>query len=72
MSIIETKKRSVFKGITWRIVAVINSWVVLTVVMSGSNIEKAVIMNISGFFVFYIFERIWSKIKYGRYIKNDK
>jgi len=72
MSIIETKKRSVFKGITWRIVAVINSWVVLTLVISSSNIEKAVIMNISGFIIFYIFERIWSKIKYGRYIKNDK
>ena len=67
----ESKKRTLVKTISWRVVATLNSWIVLSVVMSGGNFTKAVIMNITGFVVFYFFERIWSKIKYGRSIEND-
>ena len=67
----ETKKRTLLKTVTWRIVATLNSWIVLSVVMSGGNLTKAIIMNITGFIVFFVFERIWSKIKYGRYVNDD-
>jgi uncharacterized membrane protein len=67
MTIVETKKRTTFKAITWRIVAVINSWAILTASLSQSNFTNAILMNITGFFAFYFFERIWSKINYGRY-----
>jgi len=42
--------------------------------MSGGNFTKAVIMNLTGFVVFYFFERIWGKINYGRSIddKNER
>lgn len=72
MYIKETKKRTVIKAFSWRVVATLNSWMVLCVVVSGNNLTKAVIMNITGFIIFYVFERIWSKIKYGRFIiKNE-
>jgi len=70
MVIKETKKRSIFKSISWRVVAVINSWTVLCFNLIDSNLWNAIIMNISGFLLFYIFERIWSNITYGRYYEN--
>ena len=73
MFVKETKKRTVFKSITWRMVAVMNSWMVLVLVADPhSNFTKALVMNITGFLVFYVFERIWSKIKYGRIIIKEK
>jgi len=73
MFVKETKKRTAFKSVTWRMVAIVNSWLVLVAVKDPhSNFTKALIMNITGFLVFYIFERIWSKIKYGRIILKEK
>lgn len=69
MEVVETKKRTFFKTISWRVVAVMNSWTVLSLGLVGSNFWNAIIMNVSGFIFFYFFERIWSKIKYGRYTK---
>ena len=37
-----------------------------------SNFTKALVMNITGFLIFYVFERIWTKIKYGRTIIKEK
>ena len=64
----ETKKRSLIKTISWRMVAIFNSWIILTLVVDGSNFMLAFLMNITGFIVFYFFERLWTKIKYGRKI----
>jgi uncharacterized membrane protein len=62
----ETKKRSIFKSLSWRVVAVLNSWTVLSLMLTKSNFWNAIIMNVSGFIFFYIFERVWNKIKFGR------
>jgi len=62
----ETKKRSVFKAISWRVVAVINSWTILSLSFVESNFWNAIIMNLTGFVFFYVFERIWNNIKYGK------
>jgi len=71
MAIKESKKRTLLKTVSWRVVATLNSWIILSVVMSGGNLTRAVIMNITGFVVFYFFERIWSKINYGRSVDDD-
>lgn len=63
---IETKKRTILKTISWRLVAILNSFLVLTVNLTDNNFLNALYMNITGFVVFYVFERIWNKIKYGR------
>jgi len=62
----ESKKRSIFKSLSWRVVAVLNSWTVLSLMITKSNFWNAIIMNVSGFIFFYIFERVWNKIKFGR------
>ena len=63
---IETKKRTILKTISWRLIAILNSFLVLTVNLTNNNLLNALYMNITGFVVFYVFERIWNKIKYGR------
>lgn len=70
MGVVETKKRTLFKTISWRVVAILNSFLVLTVNVTDSNFWNAIYMNITGFFIYYIFDRIWSKINYGRYTKE--
>lgn len=67
MSIKETRKRSLIKTTSWRVLATLNSFIILTLNCFSSNLYQAIFMNITGFFIFYIFERVWSKIKYGRY-----
>ena len=64
----ETKTRSLTKTIAWRIVATLNSFLVLVYLSNilPTNLGKAIAMNITGFFVYYIYERIWNIIKWGK------
>jgi uncharacterized membrane protein len=62
----ETKKRTILKTFSWRIVAILNSFLVLTVNVTDNNFLNALYMNITGFIVYYFFERLWNKIKYGK------
>ena len=63
---IGTKKRTIIKTFSWRLVAILNSFLVLTVNLTDNNFLNALYMNITGFIMYYVFERIWNKIKYGR------
>jgi uncharacterized membrane protein len=63
---VETKKRTILKTFSWRMVAILNSFLVLTVNVTDNNFLNALYMNITGFIVYYFFERIWNKIKYGK------
>ena len=69
MNITETKKRTVIKTITWRIVAIFNSWAILSMSLTTSNLTNALLMNITGFLALYFFERVWNNVKYGRYVE---
>jgi hypothetical protein len=71
MTFKETKIRSIIKSISWRVIAFINSWLILLVSITESKLFNALLMNITGFFLFYFFERIWNNIKNGRYYDND-
>lgn len=62
----ETKKRSIYKALSWRVVAILNSWTVLALVITESSFWNAILMNLTGFFLYFGFERLWNKIKYGR------
>jgi len=70
VGVVETKKRTLFKTISWRVVAILNSFLVLTVNVTDSNFWNAIYMNITGFIIYYVFDRIWSKINYGRYTEK--
>jgi len=63
---VETKKRTILKTFSLRVVAILNSFLVLTVNVTDNNFLNALYMNITCFIVYYFFERIWNKIKYGR------
>lgn len=69
----ETKKRSLTKTVAWRVIATLNSFFVLLYFSSimESNLGKAIIMNITGFFIYYIYERIWNGIKWGKLILDN-
>lgn len=67
--VVETKKRTLFKTISWRMVAILNSFLVLSVNITDNNFLNALYMNITGFCVYYIFDRIWGKIDYGRHVE---
>lgn len=62
----ETKKRTITKAITWRVVAVLNSYLTLIIFSATGDFGKSLLMNISGFFAFYIFERIWNAVGWGK------
>ena len=49
---IETKKRTILKTISWRMVAILNSFLVLTVNITDSNFLNALYMNITGFVIY--------------------
>jgi hypothetical protein len=66
----ETRKRSILKSILWRVIATINSYFVLSLAISDGNLMNAIIMNITGLIIMFYYERIWSKINYGRYIEE--
>lgn len=55
----ETHKRSIVKSITWRVIAtLIAAWWV--------GFEVAIIMNIVQTIAYYIHERLWVHIDWGR------
>lgn len=68
---IETKKRSLTKTSMWRIIAILNSYTILTFSMSKDNLVNAILMNISGFVIYYFYERIWNKISWEKNKTKD-
>jgi|TARA_Y100000310_G_scaffold167281_1_gene167045 hypothetical protein len=62
----ETCSRTILKSITWRIIAVLNSFVILTLDFSKEALTNAILMNISGFLIYIFFERLCDKIPHGR------
>ena len=64
----ESKTRTAVKTIIWRLIATLNSFLVLLRLNDSNkdNLYKAVYMNITGFFVYYFYERIWNFIKWGK------
>jgi hypothetical protein len=69
----ETKARSLAKTILWRIIATVNSYAVLATLTDSSsgNFAKAIFMNITGFFVYYGFERLCNSISWGIIIEDN-
>jgi len=59
----ESKKRSFTKTISWRVIAIINSYVVLVSLFTDDPFWNAIIMNVTGAVMYYIHERFWNNIK---------
>ena len=65
----ETKGRSVRKSIGWRILAIINSYIILAMYITDSPLYNAIAMNVTGAILYYVYERLWNTIHSGRYIE---
>ena len=65
----ETRERSVRKSIGWRIVAVINSYIILAMYLTESPLYNAILMNITGAVLYYVYERLWNNSHKGRYLE---
>ncbi|NND96607.1 MAG: DUF2061 domain-containing protein [Pirellulaceae bacterium] len=67
----ETRTRSLTKTVSWRCCAVLNSFTILVVTPTSRPIVNAIAMNVTGFCVFYFFERIWNQVAWGRLPKKQ-
>jgi uncharacterized membrane protein len=65
----ETRARSTKKGLSWRLIAFVNSWLVLEFGLTQEAFYNAVIMNVTGVVFFYFHERIWNNVDGGKYTK---
>ncbi len=59
----ETKQRSFFKTISWRGIAIINSYLVLLMMWTESPLYNSLIMNLFGLILYYFHERLWNLVK---------
>jgi len=63
-----TKRRTLAKSITWRLIAIAVTFIV-GFVMTGSwqfAVSLSLISNLINFVLYYIHERFWLKINWGR------
>ena len=64
----EHPKRSLAKAITWRIIAFVVT--IAAVYIYSKDIKQSLVIGISAntvkIFLYYIHERIWNRIKFGR------
>lgn len=64
----ESHKRSLAKSITWRIIALTNSFFV-AYIFTGNAVTSggiALSANIIAIILYYSHERMWNKINFGR------
>ena len=70
MDVGETKKRTLVKTISWRVIAVVNSFLILAINVTDNNLINALCMNVTGFGIYYFFDRVWSRVNYGRVVEQ--
>jgi len=69
----ETHLRSFLKGITWRIIATLTT-MILVFIFTGNfvlTLSVGSLEIISKLIFYYLHERVWNRIKWGRY-RNKK
>jgi uncharacterized membrane protein len=59
----ESRKRTILKGISWRVFSTIQSFIVTFLLTGDFNhtLKLMIILNITGFVVFYFHERLWNR-----------
>ena len=65
----ETRKRSLRKSVGWRILAIINSYIILAIYITDSPFYNAILMNVTGAVLYYLYERMWNNTSIGRYVE---
>ncbi len=60
--------RSVVKSITYRVLIVISTFIVSYILTGqpGTSVGITVLVNLAGTIIYYVHERVWNKIHWGR------
>jgi len=64
----DTKKRSITKTITWRIIA-FSSTIIITYLFLGNfkqSLMVTILLNVTAIVLYYIHERIWNLLNWER------
>ncbi len=63
-----TKMRSLSKALTWRLVAIISTFIIIYVFTGDVAFATSItiISNIINFILYYVHERLWLQVKWGR------
>jgi uncharacterized membrane protein len=64
-----SKKRSLAKSLTWRVIAIVST-LLIGYAMTGSwafALSLTVVSNLINFVLYYIHERVWLGVRWGRY-----
>ena len=64
----ETQRRSVAKSVIFRVLVVISDTIVIFLLTRkiGQTIGITIVSNIASMTLYYLYERIWNQIKWGR------
>ena len=62
----ETRRRSILKTIIWRMIAILNSYVILVSATTDDALLNALFMNLTGLIIYYFYERVSNQISYGK------
>jgi uncharacterized membrane protein len=70
-SFVETKTRSVAKTIIWRVVATLITWGTIYAYTGklSESIEITIVAALIGMTAYYIHERIWNGVGWGKVLK---
>jgi adenylylsulfate kinase len=66
------KKRSLVKALTWRVIALGTTFVSIYIITGKLQfaLQGTVLTNTINFILYYVHERGWNKIQWGRESKN--
>jgi len=64
----ETKGRSIAKSVVWRLAATINGFLVAFIFLHelSQSVKIAVVANVTGFILYYLHERFWNYVNWGK------
>ena len=63
-----SKSRSLAKSLTWRVVAIVTTFVSIYIVTNQLMfaLSGTILTNIINFILYYLHERLWNNIQWGR------
>jgi adenylylsulfate kinase len=68
IAMIVSKSRSLVKSLTWRVVALITTFISIYIVSGELSVAwfGTLLTNFVNFILYYVHERVWNKTSWGR------
>ena len=64
----DTRKRSITKTLTWRIIALLSTFIITYLFLGNfkQSLVVTILLNVTAIALYYIHERVWNLIKWER------